>query len=69
MDIEFSKLSINNCDICNNILTNTTKNICNDCSDKIRFLYEDDIVNLNCIYCQFYTDYKNSYICSNCQPI
>ena len=69
MDIEFSKLSINNCDICNSILTNKTKNICSGCSEKIKFLYEDDIVNLNCIYCQFYTDYKNSYICSYCQAI
>ena len=27
MDIEFSKLSINNCDICNDILTNINKKI------------------------------------------
>lgn len=45
------------------------KKICETCSNKIKFLYEDDIMILNCIYCQFYTDYKNSYICSNCQAI
>lgn len=69
MDIEFDKLSINCCHICNNKLINVQKKICETCSNKIKFLYEDDIMVLNCIYCQFYTDYKNSYICSNCQAI
>jgi hypothetical protein len=62
MDIEFSKLSLNSCKICNN---NCKNEVCDICTYKLNFLYSD-IVDLNCIYCQYYNDYEDSYICTKC---
>ena len=62
MDIEFEKLSLNhNCELCKK----NNNNKCDDCSRKIKFLY--DGIDVRCIYCQFFIDFNTSYICNNCK--
>lgn len=67
MDIEFNKLSLNDIKLCNLCLkTNVQNNItmCNDCDNKLKFLYNG--IEFKCIYCQFFLDYEYAYICYNC---
>ena len=65
IDTEFNKLSIkNNCNICNTEINNPNNFICDYCSLKLEFLYDD--MGLKCIYCQYYIDYQQAYIYPNC---
>jgi hypothetical protein len=58
IEYKFNKISLDDtCSFCKNKIYNyDNKNICNNCSIKIKFLYDD--WDVRCIYCQFYLDYK-----------
>jgi hypothetical protein len=67
-ELDISKLSLNDkkeCTICKDILNFNNKNICSNCTAKIKFLYEG--WDIRCIYCNFFVDYNTANICNNCK--